>query len=54
MYGYEGPQAMTARPSEKGRFSEDKIVGRGDVTMKSVGRTEVELGLAALLHKFRF
>jgi hypothetical protein len=49
---YEGPQAVPARPSGKGRFREGKAFGSGESKMKSGARREVEQGLTAFVHNF--
>jgi hypothetical protein len=43
--GYEGPQAVPARPSGRGRFSKGKAFGSGKGRMRSGARREVEQGL---------
>jgi hypothetical protein len=54
-FGYEGPQAMPARPSGEGRFSESKAFGSGEgKEMKSGARREVEHGLTAFVRNFEF
>jgi hypothetical protein len=53
IYGYEGSQAVPARPSDNSRFSEDKAFGSGEgKEMKSGARREVERGLTAFVHNF--
>jgi hypothetical protein len=46
--GYEGPQAVPARPSVKGRFSEGKTFRSGKGGMRSGARRELEQGLMRL------
>jgi hypothetical protein len=46
IYMHEGPQAVPARPSGKGRISVDEAFGGGEGTMKNGARAEVELGRA--------
>jgi hypothetical protein len=45
---------VPARPSGKGKLSKGKTYGSGKGKMKSVTKTEVELGLTAFVHNFEF
>jgi hypothetical protein len=45
---------VSARPSGKGRFSEDQAFESGEGKTKSGVKREVELPLAAFVHNFEF
>jgi hypothetical protein len=45
---------VPARPSGRGRFSEDQAFGSGKGKMKSGARREIEQRLTAFVHNFEF
>jgi hypothetical protein len=53
-YGYEGPQAVPARPSGKGWVSVVETFGGGKGKMKCGARREVASGLTAYARDFEF